>query len=94
MTADEQQQIFEPARDIAGGAGAGREAFVDDQLECVGDARRRARRDQQRQSGDRDMRPGSAAAKPQTIRRFLIERPLGRLRRGGHGRSRLAAVCG
>ena len=37
--ADEEQQIFEPARDVARGAGAMREAFVDDQLERVRDAR-------------------------------------------------------
>ena len=75
--ADQQEQIFEPARDIAGGSGTVRKAFVDDQLERVGDAGSRCGGDQQRERSDCDM-AGIASAKLHTIRRFLIERPFGR----------------
>ena len=43
----QHQQIFEPAADVA----TAREAFVDDQLEGIGHARRRRRRDQQGDAG-------------------------------------------
>ncbi len=42
--ADEHEQIFEPARDVACAARAWGEPFVDDQLERIGHTRRRARR--------------------------------------------------
>ncbi len=51
---DEQQQIFEPAGDVARGA-ARCEALVDDQLEGIGHARRRRSGDQQRQRRDGDV---------------------------------------
>ena len=54
MTPTSSRRYSNQRRDIAG-AGAGGEAFVDDQLERVGNAGRRGRRDQQRERGNRDM---------------------------------------
>jgi hypothetical protein len=53
--ADQQKEIFEPARDVAHGTRALSEAFVDDQLEGEGDAGSRADRDKQGDGRNRDV---------------------------------------
>ena len=59
--AHQHQQILKPARDIARAAGG--EAFVDDQLERVGNARRRRGGDEQGDRRDRDL-PGVVEREP------------------------------
>ena len=77
--ADEQQEIFEPARDIACGARAVREAFVDDQLERIGHARRRAGGELAKRARRSRYGQGNAQRKAPDHPQVRIERPLGRL---------------
>ena len=75
---DEQEQVLEPAANRRRAPRAVPEPFVDDQLECVGYARRGRRGDQQRYAGRGDM-PRILRSEAQIIRRLRSERPLGRL---------------
>ena len=75
---DQEQQIFKPAGDVAGGTGTGGEAFVDDQLEGVGDAEVAAAATSSAKAA-MAIWPRYRAAKLHTMRRFFNERPLGRV---------------